>query len=821
MNEERINAVWPGWNVTGTIGRGSFGCVYEIERVQFGKTEKAAMKALTIPQDESIIDELYSDGYDDESITKRLDSELQDIVKEYYLMTELKGHTNVVNCDDMQYIKKGMGWNVFIKMELLTPLYKVFRKGNGEIVSDEAVIKLGKDICQALILCEKKNIVHRDIKPQNIFRSEFGEYKLGDFGIAKTMEHTTSGTKTGTYKYMAPEVYSNKPYGHSADIYSLGLVMYWLLNENRMPFLSLPPAVPTSSMEDAARTKRFGGAKLPEPKNGNAALKKVVLKACEFEPKDRFVSAQEMACALERLSGEKDIYETAYGGVREYESTTCGNDESSDLVNRGEDISENSFSLGNEDTMGNSWNDMSETMGAASYVRKQDIRDEEETVGVDRSVIKKEGLSESSTVSKELPQGILDHVMDWKDSILEAKMRTIIGTPDREIMLSDVYHLVSLDLEGKEISSEKGRTGRINNYKALLELTQLQELVFDKKGRGASDSARKLIKSLPNLKKVSVEDTLINLDAISYSGDLGLTELVYECSMGSKLKFLKFMPCLETLKLSGVYLNPLFGSAKVQGMILGLSKLKKFCLTCSETTDVSFLASITELEELKLSLNNINNIFFLKNLTKLRILYLEEKRISDFSSLKYLSELSKLEIHDATIHDLRVFQSLTNLKELTLSDTKVSNMSFLANLPKLESLEINHYIETVDSLQQLIKLDQFVMPNLKHLSMYSQESFSVPEILDFSFVAILPELESLYIFSDMVLDVMHLKDLHKLSVLWLKGRNICNVDFLRNLPDLKTLIIDCQIIQDINVFKNFSNLKYLSVSQNGSRVFSR
>ena len=169
MDKEKIKAVWPGWKVTGMIGRGSFGCVYEIERVQFGKTEKAAMKTLTIPHDESIIDELYSDGYDDESITKRLDGELQDIVKEYYLMAELKGHTNVVNCDDMQYTKNGMGWDVFIKMELLTPLHKVFQKGNGETVSDKNVIKLGKDICRALILCEKKNIVHRDIKPQNIF----------------------------------------------------------------------------------------------------------------------------------------------------------------------------------------------------------------------------------------------------------------------------------------------------------------------------------------------------------------------------------------------------------------------------------------------------------------------------------------------------------------------------------------------------------------------------------------------------------------------------------------------------------------------------
>ena len=108
-NEEKIKTAWPGWEVTRTIGQGSFGSVYEIQRIQFEKTEKAAVKVLTIPCDRSIIDELYSEGYDDASISKRLNGELQDIVKEYYLMTELKGHTNVVNCDDMQYTEHEEG----------------------------------------------------------------------------------------------------------------------------------------------------------------------------------------------------------------------------------------------------------------------------------------------------------------------------------------------------------------------------------------------------------------------------------------------------------------------------------------------------------------------------------------------------------------------------------------------------------------------------------------------------------------------------------------------------------------------------------------
>ena len=292
---------WPGgeWKTVKLIGRGSFGAVYEIEREVFGHIEKAALKLITIPQSSSDIDELLSDGYDEESITLRLEGYLKDIVREYSMMVDMKGCANIVYCDDVKYIQHddGMGWDIFIKMELLTALPKAL----GKTMSDEQIVRIGADICSALAFCEKRSLLHRDIKPQNIFVATDGTYKLGDFGIAKTAERTTSGTKTGTYKYMAPEVYNNQPYGGKADIYSLGLVMYWLLNERRTPFLPLPPTTPTSTDEDKARARRFRGEPLPPPAHGSEELKRIVLKACAYDPKDRYASAEEMLRDLEKL----------------------------------------------------------------------------------------------------------------------------------------------------------------------------------------------------------------------------------------------------------------------------------------------------------------------------------------------------------------------------------------------------------------------------------------------------------------------------------------------------------------------------------------
>ena len=291
--------LWPGWKTGEVLGRGSFGAVYEIERDIMGDVEKGALKVISIPKDPQEIDELYGNGYDSDSVTGYFQSHLKKIIAEYALMRKLTGCANIVRCDDVRYIQHddGIGWDIFIKMELLTPLTKALPAQ----ISEEVTIKLAKDMCNALIECKRYDIVHRDIKPQNILVSERGDYKLGDFGIAKTMEGTMDASKTGTPPYMAPEVCFFKPYSATADIYSLGVVLYWMLNERRTPFLPLPPAKPKASDSADALNRRLSGEPLPPPAHGSEALKRIVLKACAYDPKDRYQSAQEILDALESL----------------------------------------------------------------------------------------------------------------------------------------------------------------------------------------------------------------------------------------------------------------------------------------------------------------------------------------------------------------------------------------------------------------------------------------------------------------------------------------------------------------------------------------
>lgn len=129
-----------------------------------------------------------------------------------------------------------------------------------------------------------------------------GDYKIGDFGIAKTVDKTLAGlSRKGTYTYMAPEVYKGEAYGATVDIYSLGIVMYKLLNNNRTPFIPKFPLPITYNDREESLTRRIKGEKIPEPENGSEELKKIILKACSFNASDRYASALEMRRALEKL----------------------------------------------------------------------------------------------------------------------------------------------------------------------------------------------------------------------------------------------------------------------------------------------------------------------------------------------------------------------------------------------------------------------------------------------------------------------------------------------------------------------------------------
>ena len=293
-----IHQIWPNWTTVNEIGEGAFGKVYKVKREDLGNVSYSAVKVMHIPKDNSEINDLHRSGMDFDSIHTYFEDMVKNLLNEIQIMESLKSASNIVVIEDYQIIprNKEIGWDIYIRMELLQDL-GTFLEDHG--MTRQQVLRLGMDMCQALTACEQEHIIHRDIKIDNIFFNGFHSFKLGDFGISKQLEKTQSAlSQKGTNMYMAPEVFRAEKYDHTVDIYSLGIMLYRLLNRGRFPFQ--PPAEEQMYASDSqkAMAQRLGNAPMPAPAMADEQLSAIILKACAYQAKDRYQSARDMLAAL-------------------------------------------------------------------------------------------------------------------------------------------------------------------------------------------------------------------------------------------------------------------------------------------------------------------------------------------------------------------------------------------------------------------------------------------------------------------------------------------------------------------------------------------
>lgn len=301
MDKDVPVSVWPEWELIEKIGEGSFGKVYKAKRTERGRSFYSAIKIISIPASKGELDSVRSEMNNEQSTREYFRNLVEDCIQEIYTMEHFCGNSHVVSFEDFKVVEylDEIGWDISIRMEYLTSFMDYC---TGKELTEKEVIKLGCDLAMALIYCRKLNIIHRDVKPENIFVSRFGDFKLGDFGIAREQAHTMSNmSKKGTYSYMAPEIYKGEKYDSSIDIYSLGIVLYKLMNQNRLPFLSLDKQLITYRDKETALARRMAGEKMPAPVNAVAAFSHIILKACAYEPGKRYRKPEDMLRDLEKL----------------------------------------------------------------------------------------------------------------------------------------------------------------------------------------------------------------------------------------------------------------------------------------------------------------------------------------------------------------------------------------------------------------------------------------------------------------------------------------------------------------------------------------
>ena len=307
MKKYQIGDIIDKYKIVRVIGKGSFGTVYEAVRNEGKHSYRAAVKVISISRDDEEYDDSMLDGLTEDDLSEYYSGLVDELIEECALMEDMKGDSHIVSYEDhhVESDPKNAEWTIIIRMELLASFQKGYKILN-EPMNEKDVIKLGIDICRALETCEKKNnVIHRDIKPENIFVSKTGNYKLGDFGIAKVLgEREKTASKKGTEPYMAPEVFKGQPYDLTVDIYSLGLVLYRLMNRNRAPFLPpFPEKIKHTDNKEALLKRINGGKDFNPPQDASINFAEVILKACAYDPHDRYQHAQDMRRDLEKIFG--------------------------------------------------------------------------------------------------------------------------------------------------------------------------------------------------------------------------------------------------------------------------------------------------------------------------------------------------------------------------------------------------------------------------------------------------------------------------------------------------------------------------------------
>eukprot|EP00095_Tigriopus_kingsejongensis_P006276 snap_masked-scaffold990_size72856-processed-gene-0.7 protein:Tk06276 transcript:snap_masked-scaffold990_size72856-processed-gene-0.7-mRNA-1 annotation:"hypothetical protein BRAFLDRAFT_204870" len=160
-------------------------------------------------------------------MNKLTPKEKRDVAMEVEILATLK-HPNVIG-----YIKSfehAPTSTFYIVMEHCEggDLYAKINRQRGRFFAESTILGFFVQVCQALAYVHGRNILHRDIKSQNIFLTRGNRIKLGDFGISRILDGTHDYARTciGTPYYLSPEIWENRPYNKKSDVWALGCVLY-------------------------------------------------------------------------------------------------------------------------------------------------------------------------------------------------------------------------------------------------------------------------------------------------------------------------------------------------------------------------------------------------------------------------------------------------------------------------------------------------------------------------------------------------------------------------------------------------------------------
>jgi serine/threonine-protein kinase len=266
------------YKIVSKIGKGGMGDIYKAVQEPLNRT--VALKILP-PQLSR-----------DEEFAKRFETEAKAI--------SLLQHQNIVSIYDygednglrffaMQFVD-GTDLGRYIADNKMLPIAEI--------------IDLSKQICRGLRYAHSFNIIHRDIKPQNVLLEKSGVARLSDFGIAKIFSSTNitmTGSAVGTPEYMSPEQAQGKTLDQQTDIYSLGVLMYEMVTRHPPFIANNPMAVAYKQVHELPIPPSLKRKGIPK------RLELIILKALKKDKGDRYASVGELLDHLDSVDPEETV----------------------------------------------------------------------------------------------------------------------------------------------------------------------------------------------------------------------------------------------------------------------------------------------------------------------------------------------------------------------------------------------------------------------------------------------------------------------------------------------------------------------------------
>ncbi|WP_329088512.1 serine/threonine protein kinase [Actinomadura citrea] len=265
----------PGYRVLEQVGEGGFSVVYRAHQERLDRM--VALKVLSI----SAVD----------------DAAMRRFQRECKITGRLSGHPNIVTVLDTGTTRSGRPYIVMEYFEHGALTDRLAREGP---LAFAEVLRIGVKMAGALAATHETDVLHRDVKPQNVLLSRYGEPALADFGIARLVDSfDATHTQAFTPHHAAPEVLEGRPPGIGSDLYSLGSTLYQLLSGR--PAFKGPPREGIAPL--MLRILNDPPPPIPRP-DVPRQVTDVIVRSMAKTPDERFASAVEFAQALQRVQAE-------------------------------------------------------------------------------------------------------------------------------------------------------------------------------------------------------------------------------------------------------------------------------------------------------------------------------------------------------------------------------------------------------------------------------------------------------------------------------------------------------------------------------------